>query len=308
MQGDHRQKATAVACRFTASDRSGRRAILRPTAQWAALGLLIAAALLLGATSARAADPVIAAAGDIACDNQDASSMAGTGAATRCRQKYTSDLLVNAGLAKVLTLGDNQYDSASLAELNASVRPELGPREVDHPPGASATTSRAVRAATSTTSTASASSNGPAGPRGKGYYSFDVGSWHLIALNSNCSTRRLQRPGRRRNSGCAPISPPIRTPARSPTGTTRASAPGTTATTRSCSRSGRRSTTPTPTSRSSVTATTTSASRRRTRTATSTASRGIRAVRRRDGRRLLHRHQQRRSRTARCARTTPSAS
>ena len=29
--------------------------------------------------------------------------------------------------------------------------------------------------------------NGPAGERGKGYYSYDVGSWHLIALNSNCS-------------------------------------------------------------------------------------------------------------------------
>ena len=28
--------------------------------------------------------------------------------------------------------------------------------------------------------------NGPAGERTKGYYSFDVGSWHLIALNSNC--------------------------------------------------------------------------------------------------------------------------
>ena len=29
-------------------------------------------------------------------------------------------------------------------------------------------------------------SDGLAGPRGKGYYSFDVGSWHLVALNSNC--------------------------------------------------------------------------------------------------------------------------
>jgi hypothetical protein len=28
---------------------------------------------------------------------------------------------------------------------------------------------------------------GPAGDRTKGYYSFDLGSWHLIALNSNCS-------------------------------------------------------------------------------------------------------------------------
>jgi len=30
-------------------------------------------------------------------------------------------------------------------------------------------------------------SNGPAGPRGLGYYSFEVGAWHLIALNSNCA-------------------------------------------------------------------------------------------------------------------------
>jgi hypothetical protein len=27
---------------------------------------------------------------------------------------------------------------------------------------------------------------GRAGPKGKGWYSFDLGSWHLIALNSNC--------------------------------------------------------------------------------------------------------------------------
>ena len=30
--------------------------------------------------------------------------------------------------------------------------------------------------------------DGPAGPRGKGYYSFDLGAWHLVALNSNCSS------------------------------------------------------------------------------------------------------------------------
>ena len=29
--------------------------------------------------------------------------------------------------------------------------------------------------------------NGPAGERGKGYYSYNVGTWHLIALNSNCA-------------------------------------------------------------------------------------------------------------------------
>ena len=28
---------------------------------------------------------------------------------------------------------------------------------------------------------------GPAGDRGKGYYSFNLGTWHVIELNSNCS-------------------------------------------------------------------------------------------------------------------------
>jgi acid phosphatase type 7 len=27
-----------------------------------------------------------------------------------------------------------------------------------------------------------------AGPRGRGYYSYDLGAWHVVALNSNCST------------------------------------------------------------------------------------------------------------------------
>src|SRR5207247_2536993 len=47
-------------------------------------------------------DPVIAAAGDIACDPADGNYNAGNGTANACRQKYTSDLLVNAGLAGVL--------------------------------------------------------------------------------------------------------------------------------------------------------------------------------------------------------------
>ncbi len=38
-----------------------------------------------------------------------------------------------------------------------------------------------------------------AGVWGEGYYSFDLGSWHLIALNSNCNAERL--------GGCGPDSP-----------------------------------------------------------------------------------------------------
>jgi hypothetical protein len=42
--------------------------------------------------------------------------------------------------------------------------------------------------------------SGPAGERGQGYYSFALGSWHLIALNSEC----------RHIGGCGPDSPQVR--------------------------------------------------------------------------------------------------
>lgn len=38
-----------------------------------------------------------------------------------------------------------------------------------------------------------------AGPAGKGYYSFDLGSWHIVALNTNCNAKDL--------GGCAKGSP-----------------------------------------------------------------------------------------------------
>src|SRR5690349_14849117 len=56
-----------------------------------------------------ASDPVIAAAGDIACDPTSTSFNNGNGSPSACRQKYTSDLLVNQDLAAVLALGDIQY-------------------------------------------------------------------------------------------------------------------------------------------------------------------------------------------------------
>jgi acid phosphatase type 7 len=38
-----------------------------------------------------------------------------------------------------------------------------------------------------------------AGPAGKGYYSFDLGSWHIVVLNTNCGAQGL--------GGCAANSP-----------------------------------------------------------------------------------------------------
>src|SRR5512138_3813983 len=65
--------------------------------------------------AAAAADPVIAAAGDIACDPLNANFNGGNGSSSNCRQLSTSSLIVNQGLAGVIALGDNQYYCGSLA-------------------------------------------------------------------------------------------------------------------------------------------------------------------------------------------------
>src|SRR5215218_1273411 len=70
------------------------------------------------AAPAAAQDPVIAAAGDIACDPDDTTDP--------CQQQETSDLLVGAGLTAVLPLGDIQYDSSSLANILAVYDPTWG--------------------------------------------------------------------------------------------------------------------------------------------------------------------------------------
>src|SRR5215217_9150098 len=149
--------------------------------------ILVAVAVALsGSLPAEAdADPVIAAAGDIACDPSDPGYNGGAGTSTRCRQRATSDLLVGAGLAAVLPLGDIQYNSASLANILQVYDPTWGRVK---------SISRPILGNHESSGTGyfdyfngSGVTDGPAGPRGKGYYSFDVGSWHLIALNSNCS-------------------------------------------------------------------------------------------------------------------------
>ena len=142
-----------------------------------------------------AADPVIAAAGDIACDPADPDFTSGAGTATRCRQKDTSDLLVGAGLAAVLPLGDNQNQCGSLTSFRQVYSQTWGRvLGISHPvPGNREYQTTTVSFGTDCTP-ANINASGYfsyfgslAGDPVKGYYSYDVGSWHLIALNSNCA-------------------------------------------------------------------------------------------------------------------------
>src|SRR6266498_984505 len=138
-----------------------------------------------------ASDPVIAAAGDIACDPDNSSFNGGAGTSNSCRQKYTSDLLVNSNFAAVLPLGDNQYycggydafmQSYDLTwgKVKAITHPVVGNHEYLTSGGTGCTPANGGAAGHFSYYGAAA------GQPGQGYYSYDIGAWHLIALNSNC--------------------------------------------------------------------------------------------------------------------------
>jgi hypothetical protein len=133
-------------------------------------------------------DPVIAAAGDISCDPLDGNFNAGAGTANACRQRHTSDLLVNAGLARVLVLGDAQYEDGQLSKYQLAYEPSWGRvRGITRPAIGNHEYGTSGAAGYFDYFNGLGNQTGPAGDRSKGYYSFDVGSWHLIAINSNCS-------------------------------------------------------------------------------------------------------------------------
>jgi Calx-beta domain-containing protein/calcineurin-like phosphoesterase family protein len=124
----------------------------------------------------------VAAAGDIACDPGSNAFAGGRGEGLECRQRATSKLLVRGRYSAVLALGDLQYEDATQAKFAASydlswgrvkstTRPVPGNHEyrTDDAEGYF----RYFGAA--------------AGDPAQGYYSYDLGGWHVVALNSSCS-------------------------------------------------------------------------------------------------------------------------
>jgi len=120
-------------------------------------------------------DPTIAAAGDIACDSL-------TPGATTCHQAATADLLTAGNFTAVLGLGDHQYPSGALDDFNAYYDPTWGRVKAKTYPAPGNHEYQ-----TSGAAGYFAYFGDRAGPAGRGYYSFDVGSWHLISLNSEIS-------------------------------------------------------------------------------------------------------------------------
>ena len=135
-------------------------------------------------------DPIVLAAGDAACSPGDPDYNAGNGTGTRCMQKATAALIGSIpGVTALLPLGDNQYQCGALGDFqtaygptwgqfNAIARPIPGNHEYGDLAGPSCTPSDAAGYFQYF--------GARAGDPTRGYYSYDIGTWHLIALNSDC--------------------------------------------------------------------------------------------------------------------------
>jgi len=132
--------------------------------------------------AASGGDPMVMAVGDIACDPYSSSYNNGNGTATECHQRATSDLAFNGNPAAILVLGDNQYADGALDRYQQSFDSSWGRvRSIIHPmPGNHEYLTAAAFGYYTYFGAA-------AGDPSKGYYSFDVGSWHIVALNSECA-------------------------------------------------------------------------------------------------------------------------
>lgn len=117
---------------------------------------------------------IVTAAGDIACD-----PISNSGSPAACDQNATAAQIIAVDPAVALTLGDNQYEAGALSAFQqvygpswgqflAKTRPAIGNHEYGTSGAAGYFGYFGARAPAS-------------------YYSYDVGSWHLISLNSECS-------------------------------------------------------------------------------------------------------------------------
>jgi hypothetical protein len=149
---------------------------------------LLGCVALAGTIAATAgADPVVFAAGDIACDPTDSAFNGGAGTAAACRQLDTSNL--TAGATAVLALGDLQYNNGSLSNFQRSYNASWGRFKASTIPvignheGITATGGAGFCAYFG----AAAHCNSGGRQGNAVFYSVDVGTWHVVVLNSNCT-------------------------------------------------------------------------------------------------------------------------
>ena len=125
-----------------------------------------------GTQALEATTVVVAGAGDI-CDS--------TG--TKCQG--TSDKIVEINPTAVFTAGDNAYSNGTLTEYNARYEPTWGRfKALTSPTPGNHDYNTTGASGYFDYFNGAGNQTGPAGDRSKGYYSYDVGDWHFVALNT----------------------------------------------------------------------------------------------------------------------------
>jgi hypothetical protein len=149
---------------------------------------------MLQASAVASSDPVVAAIGDVACDPSNAAFNGGQGNGRSCRQAATATTIAGLpNLRALLFLGDNQYYCASTTAFMSSFDPTFKRFRALYRPAVGnheyITTGGGVGCDASNANAAGYFRyfGAAAGTPGRGWYSFNVGSWHFVALNSNCS-------------------------------------------------------------------------------------------------------------------------
>ena len=126
-------------------------------------------------------DPVVVAVGDAVCG-------AGTPAGTPCKHATVASVITGLNPNAVLLLGDNVYENATLNDYNTYYHPTYGAfKSITWPSAGNHESNTPNASGYYDYFNGVGVSTGRAGDRSKGYYSFNIGTWHLIALNSNCS-------------------------------------------------------------------------------------------------------------------------
>jgi 3',5'-cyclic AMP phosphodiesterase CpdA len=124
---------------------------------------------------------VIAAAGDLVCGTETPKER------IPCLSDYTADLVRQLNPTALLLMGDLQYETGSAADFQEFYEPSFGPfKAITYPvPGNHEYFTEGAVPYFDYFNGVGADS-GRAGSRGRGFYSFNLGAWHIVALNSNC--------------------------------------------------------------------------------------------------------------------------
>ena len=118
-----------------------------------------------------------------------------------CQQAATATLLGTVGTAAILPLGDNQYECGELSNFQSFYGPSWGQyKNLTYPvvgnheyltaggptPCLSSQTQAGAPGYFTYFGSAASPLDASCSFACRGYYSFDIGAWHLLSLNANC--------------------------------------------------------------------------------------------------------------------------